>query len=1020
MAVRRCFQPAGSVIVRATTDPGDLDVPCGLDLSDPAAVLHDGAAWLAKTWSRPDVRESIGLASPTLAAQLDRLVDGGGAATVKQLRRAVVSVASYLLRWQRRATPFGLFAGVSTAALGPTIATIGDCHRAMAWADAEWLTALIDRLERHPRLRAGLLVVADNTGVVRDGRFIAARRADLDAGRSVPLREASVRYTRPVQAALTLAATPIRFDALAAALADRFPTATGEQISAVLGNLLEQRFLITSLRPPMTARDGLTHLIDALTAAGAGQFDDVAALLLDLGAVRDLLTRHNATDEPGQAADLRACATMRMTALVPGSRHTLAVDTRLDAEVRIPEAVLAEAALAATVLLRTATTPFGSAAWLDYHCRFRARYGHGALVPVRDLLADSGLGYPTGYLGAPRAHPAWRTLTERDAAFLALVQRAALGGRDEILLSDSDVEVLTVGEPGEVVPPYRIEVGVAVLAASAQALDAGDFRLRITAAPPVPSSMAGRFVHLLDEHDRAQLAASYAADGADDAVAVHLSFPPRRPHNENVTRVPPLLPDVLALAEHPTGNPIGLDDLAVTADGDQMYLVQISTGRRVVPHIPHALDTAVQTPPLARFLAAVADARTAAFGPFDPGAARTLPYLPRIRYRRTILAAARWILTDVDVDADAGERWEEALGAWRQRWRVPARVVVCHGELRLPLDLDHHLDRALLCNRLAQTRRLELQEDTRPGEQGWIGRPAELLIPMTATGPSRRVLPPLAASGTLRLPGNSVMVHARLAGNPARFDEIIGAHLPRLSDCLDGVERWWLRRHRDLIRLDADQHLVLVMRLTDPGQYAPVTAQLSAFAADLESRGLPAHLSFVPYQDHPGRYGHGPALEAAEQVFAADTTCAIAQITAADRAGIPAQAVAAASMVRIAAALATDEGGGYRALLGCLPQQTGELDPVLRDHTLRLAEPTPPFSCAAGGDAVAAAWQVRDAALTAYYQTLATQCDPAGVLPTLLHDHHVRALGVDPTFEKVTNRLARAAALRVLALAGTR
>jgi hypothetical protein len=37
-------------------------------------------------------------------------------------------------------------------------------------------------------------------------------------------------------------------------------------------------------------------------------------------------------------------------------------------------------------------------------------------------------------------------------------------------------------------------------------------------------------------------------------------------------------------------------------------------------------------------------------------------------------------------------------------------------------------------------------------------------------------------------------------------------------------------------------------------------------------------------------------------------------------------------------------------------------------------------------------------------------------LRTLLHEHHVRAVGVDPTIEKETGRLARAAALGRLAV----
>jgi hypothetical protein len=107
------------------------------------------------------------------------------------------------------------------------------------------------------------------------------------------------------------------------------------------------------------------------------------------------------------------------------------------------------------MLLRLTTQPFGSAAWLDYHVRFRERYGLGTLVPVRDIVADSGLGYPQGYLGAPRARPAWRVLIERDAYLLALIQQAIMDRAEEIQLSDADIEALAVGDHTNVVPPPR-------------------------------------------------------------------------------------------------------------------------------------------------------------------------------------------------------------------------------------------------------------------------------------------------------------------------------------------------------------------------------------------------------------------------------------------------------------------------------------------------------------------------------------------------------------------------------------
>ncbi len=1035
MTVSTRYQHTGLVLDRATTDPGDLAPPTHLNLSDPTEVKQEGRAWLAKVWARSEVREALRLASTALGARIDQLLDdSAGPHSVKELRRAIISVASYLLRWQRRPTPFGMFAGVSAAAIGPAMADVGAGHRTVVRPDAEWLTTLIDQLERHPGLRPQLSVVADSARLVRDGRVIVERRAELGASAPGPLRESSVRLTRPVQFALAAASAPIRFDALAAQMTARFLSASPDKVHALLHGLIDGGVLITRLRPPMTTVDALPQLICALRAAGGEDLADIVVLLRELEEVSDRLACHNSTSDREEATEIRKAVVAQMTALVPGPGHVLAADMRLDARIVVPERVLTEAALAASVLLRVTTQPFGSTAWLDYHARFlRARYGPGALVPVRELVADSGLGYPSGYLGAPRARPSWRILTERDAALLALIQQATLDGAEEIALTDADIEALTVGEHADIVAPQRVELGVAVYAASTAAIDRGDFQLRVTAAPRTPTRMAGRCANLLDDADRRQLTATYATEPENSAqgevVAVQLSFPPRRPHNENVVRVPPLLPEVVSLSEypdsaHPDVGVIGVDDLAVTADADQMYLVQRSTGRRVIPRIPHALDTSVQSPPLARFLAEVADARSAVFQGFDLGAARTLPYVPRIRYRRTVLAAARWILTSTDFPARPAKNGpEDALSSWRQRRRVPARVVLCHGELRLPLDLEQVLDRALLRAQVQRAGRIELHEDGPPGCQGWIGCPAELLVPLTAVTPHSRTLPSTAAPGAVLRPGDSAVVHAQVVGNPARFDEILTAHLPRFIDDLDGlIGPWGVRRHRDMIRPETDQHLAVFLRLASPEQYGLAAAKLAAFAADLEKRGLPCQLTLASHPQHPARYGEGPALAAAEHVFAADTAAAIAQIATAQASGIPTQALAAASMAHLAVSFAPDPETGYRALVGCLRQEHGPLDPALRDHALGLADPDRGYRAVRalpGGEAVAAAWSARDTALTAYHQALAQQQrEPGTVLRTLLHEHHVRAVGVDPTFEKETGRLARAAALRRLALAG--
>ncbi|MFB4284830.1 lantibiotic dehydratase [Nonomuraea sp. MTCD27] len=1007
------FRPSGPVLARVSTYPDGLDMPDHHD--DPAAQAETDRRWLTHIWARPDVQAALRLASPSLAGRLDIVTREG--ASAEQLRRLTLTVASYLVRWQRRPTPFGLFAGITPVRVGPAAAPcFGSDHRVVMRADGQWLATLVDRLERHPELLARLPVVVNSSCVVRGDRVAIADRPS--AGRPGPLTEISIRRSRPVQLALNTANAPISFGCLAEQLHEAFPASTLGTITTMLADLVAQGFLLTALRPPSTVVDGLPHVISHLHAAGA-DLPDIAALLHDLEDLHHHLTRPPAGD-PLAHADTATVAD-RMISVCGGTDTVLAADTAVDGRISLPRTVLDEAAAAASVLLRLTTRPFGPEVWRDYHLAFRARYGPAALVPVRELIGDSGLGFPAGFLGAARDRPA-RALSGRDGVLLALIQQAMVDGRAEITLTEPLIQQLTVGDPAEMVVPQRAELPFHLDAASADAVARGAFTLWVTGAPRTSSSMAGRFAHLLPPHERDLLAASFGPGG--EAVAAQLSFPPRRRHNENVVRVPQLLPAVIPLAEHPAPGTasISVDDLAVTADATQTYLIQISTGRRIVPWALHALEAATHTPPLARFLAGVPCARHAVYGLFDWGAARKLPHLPRLRYGRTVLAPARWILnaSDLGTRRDPAQLWDKHLAAWRERWRVPSWVVLYQQEARLPLDLDARLDRLLLRTRLDRAGQVELREHPR-GD--WTGRACEFLATLTAAPSARRgPAPPavLERPVTMLMPGAGDLLHAQLHGHPARYDEILTCHLPRLLQALD-LERWWFRRHRDTLRPDSLQQLWLYLQLSGPDQYTATTAHLADFAAHLQAQGLLARLCLAAYQPQTGRYGPGTALAASYQVAAADSAAALAQITMAARSGLPAQAIAAASMADLAAGLAPSPGAGYGWLVNQLPREYGELDRTLRDTSLLLAEPSDLYRALRdrpGGEEVARAWTVRRAALNVYRAEL-SRCRraPITVLRSLLHDHHVRALGVDPDLEGVTNRLVRAAALRGLALA---
>lgn len=419
------FRAVSTALVRAVARPSLLVPPCP-DLDDHSP---DGSsacvAWLRVVWANQDVAEAVEHSSSVLAAQV-RAVCTAGSPPHRDVRRAALSVARYLLRAQHRATPFGLFAGVTTAEFGPqSRADWGEEHVAVGRAGAEWLAAVIARLESCPELLDRLPVVVNNTVKSRGDRLIVPFQPDIQDDRRRAV-EASLALTEPVRAVLAATRTPIRCGALVAKLQAEFPEAGPEKARRLLAELIRRRVLITSLHAPSTETDALGYLLGQLDAIDVGDLAPVAETVRELRAVRTGL-------EECATRGGRDSVAARMQTLVPGlRRHPVALDLRLDAQLVLPEEVAREIERAAFILTRVSTRPYGTAAWNAYHQRFYERYGIGTMVPLAAAVADSGTRYPDGYAGTPAGARRPR-VSNRDDALVRLAQAAVLDGRDEVV-----------------------------------------------------------------------------------------------------------------------------------------------------------------------------------------------------------------------------------------------------------------------------------------------------------------------------------------------------------------------------------------------------------------------------------------------------------------------------------------------------------------------------------------------------------------------------------------------------------
>jgi thiopeptide-type bacteriocin biosynthesis protein len=1020
---RPLYACADAALVRAAAHR-ELALPEWPDLTEATpAHARQWCGWLRDAWAVDAVAETIGHATPALAQQIAAICEGQ-LPGVRQARGAVLSMSRYLLRMTGRATPFGLFAGVASASFGPQLAVRwGDGHRAVARAGASWLAEVMARLESCPQLLERLPLVVNNLCFLRGQRLVVPFQPQTHGEDHIAAVEVSIRYTAAVRMVVEAARAPIRCGVLAGKVAAEFPTASSSAVDRLLTDLVERRVLISSLHAPSTVTDAFEYLLEQLETAGAGDIPQVRDLLCQLRQVMLGITRHNDAATTTAGRSIRTSLGEQMTALSPTARQPLAVDLRLDCDVALPQQVAREAEAAASALARLTAHPFGSVAWQSYHTRFFERYGIGALVPVLDVVnPDIGLGFPAGYPGST-AQERPTALLARDGRLLALAQAAALEGRDEVTLDERLVAELAADDLGRARVPPHVELCFEVQAASQAALGRGEFDLTIVNLSRGVGTVTGRFYRLLDPSDQDRAATVFARLPASDpdTLAVQLSFLPLAPGAAHVTRTPELLPTVISLAEHraPSDTVIRLEDLAVASDGHRLYLASIALARRLEPAILHALDLRTHTPPLARFLAEVGRAQAAVVTGFDWGAASHLPFLPRVRYRRTILSPARWLLDPAELPSrDAPwTQWQDDMAAWSTRRRLPKLVYLTDRDRRLKLDLDqvHHL--ALLRAYLDSAGNAALTEAPHPGAFGWFGgRAHEIVVSLTAAKPLRWPRLPQVTSAPVvgrdhgHLPGTSRWLYAKLYGHPERQHEILAEYLPELLSAWDEPPLWWYIPY-----CDPEDHLRLRIALSNADEFGSRARRVSSWADRLRRLSLLRDVQFATYHPETGRWGDGDAMTAAEVVFGADSRALVVQFAQPSRPHT--QALAAANFVAIAAGFTGSAEAGMNWLIQHAKTEPSPAPPRhVFTEAVRLADPRADWAAlraAPGGQAIAKMWEPRRQALADYRARLenAEGIDPDEVLVCLLHAHHIRAVGIDRDNERTCLRLARATAL---------
>jgi thiopeptide-type bacteriocin biosynthesis protein len=865
---------------------------------DARARAAEQRTQLRRIVDRPEVRDALFLASPSLDESLPIWFDAAESERGQKVERALVR---YVTRMAARPTPFGLFGGVSHGRIGAT-----SCFELPPMAaglrrtrlDMDYLFALAERLAQEPAL-AETLRYRPNSSIYRSAGRVRYIEANVDE-RMRAYQLVAVDDSEPLRGALAAADVAATRAEIVAALQTTFGGDLSiRQLRAFVDELIRSQLLVPELLPAVTGDEPLPILIEQLRRTAA---ESTTARQLE--GTRRLLDDLDAAGVGLAPARYRALADGLSMLPVPVALPRL---FQVDLFKPAPALCLGQAPLAellATVrflsTLQTASDPLAR-----FRERFTRRY-EDAEVPLLEALdEESGVGVPasaavsaeTSPLLAglafepspsdePRFAPCHAHLTRRLDALLA-------AGGTELVLDDEDARMMAVADP--VALPDSFAVVVTISASSAEAVDAGQFKLVVGATSgPSGARVLGRFCHgdrALADDVRAYLRAE--EELRPDALFAEIVHLPEARAGNVLLR--PILRSwelpFLGRSGAPRDRQIAADDLMVSVRDGRLMLRSRQLGREIIPRLTTAHNYGRQALGVYRFLCSLQMQGVSSGLAWDWGPLTAHVFLPRVVYGRSVLARARWQLQPAQLAALAAARSAadrfDATQRLRAQARLPRHVVVEDGDNQLAVDLDNPLSVETFSH-LVRGRASAVLTELYPGPaelcvHGPEGRFVhELVVPFIrrhqqAANRERRTVEPHPRPLKRRFPPGSEWLYARLYTGKAGADELLrNVVRPLVRDLFTrgAVDRWFFLRFDD-----PEWHVRLRFHGEPHRLAAEVLPLLHERAAEPLERGALWKLQLDTYEREVERFGGTHGIGIAEAYFHADSAAVLDLVT---------------------------------------------------------------------------------------------------------------------------------------------
>ena len=901
---------------------------------------------LAVQLGTPQLRSALRLGSPDLALRLEASPPRWGTEAAQSrahsgLEEALV-VYDYANRVSTRATPFGINSVVSLGTLGRPGSFAGipwGQWRRVVRGDHLWLVKVQKQVLRQPTIRGRLRYELSSSAWEHDDylRFVTTRAEasglcyfGARIGIKAPLRSLLAHYAQS-------GSEPQAYVALRDMLTSRHQAGV-EAVGNFLDSLISMGVLVSELEPPVTGPDALDHMLDILdrfapdcearrqlarlkNACAAIQNASEADLPASIDALLSVADESRDADSPP-----RKQVPIQIDCIADHVEPVAHLSTKASAPAHVPRSVAQDVLRTVSLLGELGFVGKTSPDLLEFRRAFAARY-EGASVPFLQVV-DSEVGIGTGHharhpaaatdkLLAGLPFPAFpgsghRAEDDGEPSRQAEAQVpdaivAALGlclrNRHHELVIDRKDPVFSEYLASRAKASDRVaslpaswSAMVTLLASDSEALGRGAYEVLLhSAAGPGSARLLGRFSHgsaLMQAFVEEQLRAEEASDpSASFAEIVHVS----QPRHGNVSKRPAfgrLELCVYSRSGAPYRDQVAIRDVDLKLTGGQLTLWSRPHGLRLVPRLTSAHNYSSPDNDIAYRMLCLLQNQAGRLPGWDWGSLRSMPFLPRVRAGRVILAPARWRLSGTHAQRLNTLRPESAsvgditrfVARLRDELGVPRYVRVGKWDQLLSFDLESPLARRAFIRTLKRGSNRIIREqlatpDQRPFQVAGAAHHHELVLSYVREnerhtsehlGVTRQERPslPFTAPGRLVPPGGA-WLYLRVYLGMSDADRLIGTQLPPLLENARNeglLQSWFFLRYTD-----PHTHLRIRFEAPNPAAQSDLRQRILAALTPWIEREVSWRVEEGTYAREFERYGAAKGMPLAEALFHHDS-----------------------------------------------------------------------------------------------------------------------------------------------------